>query len=103
MSILKKIKQDKTRVFKFGTLIICLCFYVMNDIMGVGKVQWAYDRQVIMQIKETLHGLGDATVQYGILWGYFKTLQSMMQSKERIPKEIVEKYEYTICFMVDIV
>lgn len=25
----------------------------------------------------------------------------MMQRRERIPKEIVEKYEDTICFMVD--
>lgn len=73
----------------------------MNDILGVGKVQWAYDRLVEVQIKETLHGLGDDIVENGILWRYFKTLQSMMQSREIIPKEIVEKYEDTIFFMVD--
>lgn len=39
---------------------------------------------------------------YIIFQRYFKNFQSTMQSRERIPKEIVEKYEDTICFMVDI-
>lgn len=74
----------------------------MNEILGVGKVQWAYHRPVVVQIKETLQGLGDLQAQKCILWGYFKTFQIMMQRRERIPKEIVEKYQDTILFMVDI-
>lgn len=98
---LKKIKQDKKHVFKFGTLIICLYFYFMNEVPDAGKVQWACDGPVMMQIKENLDGLGDAQAQRAILWGYFKTFQSMTQSRERIPKEIIEKYEDSKCFMVD--
>lgn len=45
---LKKIKQDKKNVFKFGNLIIFLYFYSMNEVPGVGKVQWAYDRPVVV-------------------------------------------------------
>lgn len=75
---LNKINHDKKHVFEFGTLIIYLYFYFMNDILSVQKVKWVYDRPMGVQIKETLHGLGVATVQNGILWRYFKTLQSMM-------------------------
>lgn len=32
MSNLNKIKQDKKHVFNFGTLIVCLAFYFMNEI-----------------------------------------------------------------------
>lgn len=64
-------------------------------------MQWAYDKPIVMQIKETFYGLGDAIVKNGILWGYFKTFQNMMQSHERIPKKIVEKYGNSICFIVN--
>lgn len=57
---------------------------------------------MVVQIKEALQGLGDSQAQKVILWGYFKSFQGMMQIKEMIPKEIVEKYEDTICFMVEI-
>lgn len=98
---LKKVKHDKKYVFKFGTLIICLYFYFMNEVLGVGKVQWAYDRPMSMQIKETLDGLGDAQDKKAIMQGYLKNFQGMIQSRERIRKEIVVKYEDSICFMVD--
>lgn len=52
-------------------------------------------------MKEGLQGLGDTFAKKTSLWGYFKSFQAMMQSRERILKEIFEKYEKTICFMVD--
>lgn len=60
MSNMKKIKQDKKHVFKFGTLIIFLAFYFMNEIPSICKIQGAYDKLVEVQIKEALQGLGDA-------------------------------------------
>lgn len=56
----KKIKKDKNNTFKFDTLIIYLYFYFMNEVHSVGKVQQAYDRLVLVQIKENLSGLGNA-------------------------------------------
>lgn len=35
------------------------------------------------------------------LWSYFKIFQSRIKDRERIPKEVVEKYENSIGFMVD--
>lgn len=64
LSNLKKIKQDKNHTFKFGTLIICLALYFMNEIPDVqGKVQWAYDKLVAMQIKEGIMGISDGTMR----------------------------------------
>lgn len=101
MSNIKKIKQDKKHVFRFGSLIIWLALYFLNKILNIGKVQWAYDKLMAAQIKEGLLGLGDAVAHKSTLWGYFKTFQELMQGRERIPKDIIEKYENTICFMVD--
>lgn len=54
-----------------------------------------------IQINEGLQGLGDFIAYKSTLWGYFISFQEMVQSRESIPKEIVEIYEKTICFMVD--
>lgn len=54
MRNIKKIKQDKKHVFKFGPLIVCLVMYFLNEIPGIGKVQWAYDKLVAVQIKKGL-------------------------------------------------
>lgn len=41
---------------------MCLYLYFMNEIPGVDKVQWTYDKPMVVQIKETLYGLRDAIV-----------------------------------------
>lgn len=38
MRNLNKINQDKKHVFKFGSLIVCLALYFLNEIPNVGKV-----------------------------------------------------------------
>lgn len=37
-----------------------------------------------------------------ISWGYFKEFQKKMHAREHIPTEVVNQYEKTICFIVDI-
>lgn len=39
MNNLTKIKQEKKNTFKYGTFILCLFFYYMNEVLGVGHVQ----------------------------------------------------------------
>lgn len=63
-------------------------------ISGYGKIQCAFDRLVATQIAQVLDQQGDKQ-QKANLWPFFKTFQ------EEIPKEIVEKYKDTICFMVN--
>lgn len=101
LSNLKKIKQEKNTLLSMVHSLF-LALYFLQEILDInGNVQWAYDRLVAMQVKEGLWGVGDATMKISTLWGYFKTFQSIMKNKERILKEVVEKYEKTIFFMVD--
>lgn len=101
MKNLAKIKKDKKNTIKYGTLILCLFFFFMNEVLGIGNVQWAYDRLIAIQIRELLYSIGDNKARKATLWGYFKNIQSLMHDRERIPKIIVKKYKDTICFMVD--
>lgn len=55
----------------------------------------------VVWIKEGLHGLGDIVAYKSALWGYLKSIQDKMHNMERIPKEIIDNYEKTICFIVD--
>lgn len=102
MENLIAIKKDEKNTFKFGTLILCLFFYFMNEISGIGHVQWSSDKMVTIQIRDFLYNIGDSKAKKVALWGYFKNFQGMMQVRERIPKSVVEKYQDTICFMVEI-
>lgn len=59
LSNLKKIKTDKKNIFKFGSLIVCLALYFMNEIHNTRRVQWAYDLLVTSQIRKGLQRLGN--------------------------------------------
>lgn len=98
---LKNIKQDKKNVNKYGCLVICLTLYFMNQIPGTDIVQWAFERSVAQQIKKGLDRLGNRDNQKAALWAFFKTFQENMKQRVRIQREIVSKYEATICFMVN--
>lgn len=52
MENLTSIKKDKKNTFKYGTLILCLFFYFINDILGINNIQWACDMLVVVQIKD---------------------------------------------------
>jgi len=96
-----QIKKDKKNSFKYGNLILCLFFYYMNELPRSSGWIWQNDRPVAIQIRDYLHGLGDAKARKIALWGYFKNFQSMMHARERIPQSLVEKYRDTVCFMVE--
>lgn len=97
-----KIKENKKQPFKYGSLLLCIFFYFMNEVPRVGKVQWAFDRLVGVQIREYLYNSSDSKVRNANLWGYFKNFQQEMHERERIPQTIVGKYQDAIFFMVDI-
>jgi len=101
MENLQKIKKDKKNSFKYGGLILCLFFYFMNEMPRSSGWVWQNDRPVVIQIRDYLHGLGNAKARNTALWGYFKNFQNMMQTRERIHQSLVEKYKDTVCFMVD--
>lgn len=95
---LVKIKGIKRGNFRYGNLIVCLMLYFWNELPGLGKKHWAHDISVGMQIKEAITSLGTSRDEK--LLGYFKTFQENMRQRERISKNIVQKYSTDICFMV---
>lgn len=72
MENLRKVKKAKKNTFKCGNLLLCLCFYFMDEVPGVGKVHWKNDEAVAVQIRNMFFGIGDRQVRNTTLWGYFK-------------------------------
>lgn len=93
------IKKDKKQSFKYGSLLVCIFFYVQNFSLGKRKVVWSQEKPIMVQIGEMIRDLGN---KFGeTLWGYFKEFQIRMHKRERIPTGIVQKYKDNICFLVD--
>lgn len=60
---IKKIKVKRKHPFKIGTLLIlCLFFYFKKEVLGVGLVEWAFDRPVGVQIWKHLYNSSDFKV-----------------------------------------
>lgn len=43
----------------------------MNEVLGVGQVQWAFGKLVGGQIREYLYNFGDLKVRNKNSWGYY--------------------------------
>lgn len=72
--------------------------YFTKEIPGTGHKDFGYDTPVGKQLQEAFTGMGtdrDNNITY-----YFKTFQSKMRARERIPQSIVEKYDKQICFLI---
>lgn len=72
MENLNKVKKDKKNTFKYGTLILCLFFYFMNELPGKKSMCWTSDKPISIQIREHLNNIGDSNARRIALWGYFK-------------------------------
>lgn len=72
--------------------------FFLNELLGTGKTQWAFDIPVEKQIKDAIRNIGQD--RDSILWGYFKSFQKALRKRERVPKHIVDKYSNEIYFMV---
>lgn len=96
---LESIKKDKRQKFKFGQLIIGLFFYFQNSFPSIGDIQWSMDTPAMLQIKNSIKLIGNEFTK--VIWRYFKDFQKRMHERERIPEQVVKRYEDTICFMVD--
>lgn len=49
---LAAIRRTKGAQCKFGAILVCIFFYVQNELPSFGKVMWKTDRTVISQINE---------------------------------------------------
>lgn len=97
---IERIKKDKKQSFKYGSLMVCIFFYVQIFFPGKGNVVWSQEKPIMVQIGEMIKDIGN---KFGeTMWGYFKEFQIRMHKREIIPSGIVRKYKDNICFLVDI-
>lgn len=46
------IRRSKSAQCKFGSILVCIFFYVQNEFPSFGKVGWKKNRSVLIQINE---------------------------------------------------
>ena len=52
MENLGAIRRSKSAQYKFGSILICLFFYVQNEFPYFGKVSWKTNRSVVVQVNK---------------------------------------------------
>lgn len=77
------IKGDKKGTFHFGNLLVCLMLYFTKDIPGTRHKNSGYDILVGKKLQEAFTSMG--TNRDNNITNYFKTFQSKMRARERIP------------------
>ena len=59
MENLRAIKKTKSAQCKFGSILICIFFYVHNTFPSFGTMGWKTNRLVVAQIGEYIEQLGE--------------------------------------------
>lgn len=96
---MERIKKDKKQSFKYGSLLVCIFFYVQKFFLDKSNVVWSQEKPIMVQIGETIRDVGNYFSE--AMWGYFKEFKIRMHKMEIIPTKIVQKYKDNICFLVD--
>ena len=73
MENLGEIRKSKSAQCKFGSILVCIFFYVQNEFPSFGKLGWKTNRFIAMQINEYIEQMGD-NFEY-IMISYFEDLK----------------------------
>lgn len=92
---IKAIKHDKTKIFKFGSLIIYMYLHI------VGKISYLYLDKSIPTMPQISNKASIEITLRDYITLELKTFRAKMQMRYMIPKSIVEKYKDSIYFMVE--
>jgi hypothetical protein len=93
------IRTAKSNPYKFGSLLVCLFFYVQKFFPSKGAVVWRKDPPILYQINEFIVEIGENFEK--VLDNYFEDFKERMNKRFRIPPKLVEDYKDDVCFMVD--
>lgn len=92
--------KTKSAQCKFGSILVCIFFYVQNEFPYFGKVRWKKNRSVVVQINEYIEQMGDNFES--VMTSYFQDIKKSMKQRLRIHVSLVEQHYDDICFLVDI-
>lgn len=93
------IRTSKNNPCKFGSLLICIFFYVQNFFPSKGTVVWRKHTPILYQINEFIAEIGQNFET--VMDNYFEEFKDKMDNRFRIPPKLVKDYKDDICFMVD--
>ena len=96
---MESIRTSKNNLCKFGSLLICIFFYVQKFFPSKGTVEWRKDTPVLYQINEFIAEMGENFES--IMDSYFEEFRKKMNNRFRIPPKLVDDYKEEVCFMVD--
>ena len=94
------IRRSKGAQCKFGLVLVCIFFYVMEEFRSIGKVNWNSKKPSITQINEYIQQMGDNFEAQ--MTSYFEDFKKSMKQRMRILVLVVEKHVNDIFFLVDI-
>lgn len=94
------IRRSKGAQCKFGSVLVCIFFYVMEEFPSIGMVNWNPKKIAITQISKYIDQMGDNFEAQ--MTSYFKDFKKSMKKRVRIPVSLVEKHINDIFFWVDI-
>ena len=87
---LEAMKKAKNTSCEFGSLLICILFYVKNYFPTTGRILWDINRTIVDHLNELIHRLGDNFEV--VMDNYFDEFKRKMKNGLRIPKLVVDKY-----------
>ena len=79
------IKTSKNNSFKFGSLLVCLFFYVQNFFPSKGTVVWSKDTPILYQINEFIAEMGEIFDK--VMDNYFEDFKERMNNIFKIPPQ----------------
>ena len=94
------IKKTKNSQWKFGSILICIFFYVQNKFPTSGPMAWKTNKSIVVQIGEFIEQLGENFEL--VMTSYFEDFKQSMKKRLRILVSLVEKYYDDVCFLVDV-
>ena len=97
---LSSIRKEKNSMWKFGSLIVCIFFYIQKHFPGVSDIVWEQDKLVFGHVNEYITQLGENFEN--VMDAYFEEFKKRMKMKMMILEELVTRYYSNIFYIVDI-
>lgn len=96
---IERIQASKNNSCKFGSLLMCLFFYVQKLFPFKRNLVWSKEKPMLYYINDFISEMGENF--NGIMDAYFENFKEKIQNRFRIPKQLVDDYEKDICFLVN--
>ena len=81
--------KARNNLYKFGSLIVCIFFYIEKYYPGIGDIVWEQNKLVTRQVSQYITQLG-ANFE-NVMDAYFEEFKKRMKMRMRIPKELVTR------------